>query len=136
MTLQSICLEQANNAPLLLLPTFPSLIPQPNFFLYSIFADLEWKLTYVGSAESEKYDQVLDAVFVGPVACGQYRFVFQADPPDFSKIPSEDVVGVTIILLTCSYRNQELLRVGYYVNNEYMDEALRDEPPAHPQIEL
>ena len=40
-------------------------------------ADLEWKLTYVGSAESEKYDQVLDTVFVGPVAPGQYRFVFQ-----------------------------------------------------------
>ena len=40
-------------------------------------ADLEWRLTYVGSAESEKYDQVLDAVFVGPVAPGQYRFVFQ-----------------------------------------------------------
>jgi hypothetical protein len=38
---------------------------------------LEWKLTYVGSAESEKYDQVLDTVFVGPVAPGQYRFVFQ-----------------------------------------------------------
>jgi hypothetical protein len=31
----------------------------------------------VGSAESEKYDQVLDTVFVGPVAPGQYRFVFQ-----------------------------------------------------------
>jgi len=98
-------------------------------------SDLEWKLTYVGSAESEKYDQVLDAVFVGPVAPGQYRFVFQADPPDFSKIPPDDVVGVTIILLTCSYRNQEFLRVGYYVNNEYADEALREEPPADPAID-
>lgn len=96
---------------------------------------MEWKLTYVGSAESEKYDQTLDAVFVGPVACGQYRFVFQADPPDFTKIPDDDVVGVTIILLTCSYRNQEFLRVGYYVNNEYADENLRDEPPSKPQIE-
>lgn len=96
---------------------------------------MEWKLTYVGSAESEKYDQVLDAVFVGPVAPGQYRFVFQSDPPDFSKIPPDDVVGVTIILLTCSYRNQEFLRVGYYVNNEYSVEALREEPPADPIID-
>jgi hypothetical protein len=40
-------------------------------------ADLEWKITYVGSAESEKHDQVLDTVFVGPVSPGQYRFVFQ-----------------------------------------------------------
>ena len=40
-------------------------------------ADLEWKLIYVGSAESEEYDQVLDSVLVGPVYPGQYRFVFQ-----------------------------------------------------------
>ncbi len=40
-------------------------------------ADLEWKLIYVGSPESEKYDQVLDSVLVGPVAPGSYRFVFQ-----------------------------------------------------------
>ena len=30
----------------------------------------------------------------------------QADAPDFSKIPPDDIVGVTIILLTCSYRSQ------------------------------
>ena len=41
------------------------------------FADLEWKLIYVGSPESEKYDQTLDSVLVGPVAPGSYRFVFQ-----------------------------------------------------------
>ena len=40
--------------------------------------DLEWKITYVGSAESSDYDQVLDSVLVGPVAVGSYRFVFQA----------------------------------------------------------
>ena len=39
--------------------------------------DLEWKLIYVGNAESEAYDQVLDSVLVGPVYPGQYRFVFQ-----------------------------------------------------------
>ncbi|KAI8102208.1 hypothetical protein M9435_005814 [Picochlorum sp. BPE23] len=103
--------------------------------LYDLADDLEWKLTYVGSAESEKYDQVLDSVFVGPVAPGQYRFVFQADPPNFSMLPSQDIVGVTIILLTCSYRNQEFLRVGYYVNNEYEEEALREDPPSTPIID-
>eukprot|EP00890_Picochlorum_soloecismus_P001339 jgi/Picsp_1/2205/NSC_05669-R1_histone chaperone len=103
--------------------------------LYDLADDLEWKLTYVGSAESEKYDQVLDSVFVGPVAPGQYKFVFQADPPNFQAIPPQDVVGVTIILLTCSYRDQEFLRVGYYVNNEYADESLREDPPMEPIID-
>ncbi len=31
----------------------------------------------MGSAEDEKYDQVLESVMVGPVNIGNYRFVFQ-----------------------------------------------------------
>lgn len=41
-------------------------------------ADLEWKVTYVGSAEDSRHDQVLESVLVGPVAVGPYRFVLQA----------------------------------------------------------
>ncbi|KAI3835643.1 hypothetical protein MKW98_018389 [Papaver atlanticum] len=91
--------------------------------------DLEWKLIYVGSAEDDSYDQLLESVLVGPVNVGNYRFVFQADPPDPSKIREEDIIGVTVLLLTCSYVGQEFLRVGYYVNNDYEDEQLREEPP-------
>lgn len=48
------------------------------FFFYLFFtADLEWKIIYVGSAESEEYDQVLDSVLVGPVPAGRHMFVFQ-----------------------------------------------------------
>lgn len=54
----------------------------------------------------------------------------QADPPDPSKIREEDIIGVTVLLLTCSYTGQEFLRVGYYVNNDYDDELLREEPPS------
>ncbi|KAL5553345.1 hypothetical protein UlMin_040746 [Ulmus minor] len=91
--------------------------------------DLEWKLVYVGSAEDETYDQLLESVLVGPVNVGNYRFVLQADPPDPSKIREEDIIGVTVLLLTCSYLGQEFIRVGYYVNNDYDDEQLREEPP-------
>ncbi|EDW79220.1 uncharacterized protein Dwil_GK13018 [Drosophila willistoni] len=94
--------------------------------------DLEWKMIYVGSAESEEHDQVLDTIYVGPVPEGRHIFVFQADPPDVSKIPEPDAVGVTIILLTCSYRGQEFVRVGYYVNNDYADQELRENPPPKP----
>lgn len=97
--------------------------------------DLEWKIIYVGSAESEDYDQVLDAVYVGPVPEGRHMFVFQADPPDHTKIPVADAVGVTVVLLTCSYKGKEFIRVGYYVNNEYMDPELKENPPAVPQFE-
>lgn len=97
--------------------------------------DLEWKLIYVGSAEDETYDQLLESVLVGPVNVGNYRFVLQADPPDPSKIREEDIIGVTVLLLTCSYLGQEFIRVGYYVNNDYEDEQMREEPPPKVLLE-
>ena len=96
---------------------------------------MEWKVVYVGSADDETQDQELDSVLVGPDAVGSYRFVFQADAPDPSRIPPEDLLGVTVVLLTCSYRGQEFLRVGYYVNNEYDNEELKENPPSVPMID-
>lgn len=61
--------------------------------------------------------------------------ILQADPPDPSKIREEDIAGVTVLLLTCSYMGQEFIRVGYYVNNDYDDEQLREEPPPKVLIE-
>lgn len=58
----------------------------------------------------------------------------QVDPPSPHLIPSQDLVGVTIVLLTCSYRGREFLRVGYYVNNEYTDAELQENPPATPDV--
>ena len=92
-------------------------------------------MTNVGSAEDDKCDQILDTVLVGPVVQGSYKFVFQANPPDVSKIPQEDILGVTVLLVTCSYNNQEFIRVGYYVNNEYADEELKEDPPAQPRVD-
>ncbi len=39
-----------------------------------------------------------------------------------------------MLLLTCSYLGQEFIRVGYYVSNEYVDENLREDPPAKVQV--
>ncbi|BCR85619.1 nucleosome assembly factor ASF1 [Aspergillus chevalieri] len=97
--------------------------------------DLEWKLTYVGSATSSEYDQELDSVLVGPIPVGVNKFIFEVNPPDLKRIPDSDILGVTVILLTCSYDGREFVRVGYYVNNEYDSEELRAEPPAKPIIE-
>ncbi|KAE9572381.1 Histone chaperone [Colletotrichum fructicola] len=103
--------------------------------LESLEKDLEWKLTYVGSATSDQYDQELDSLLVGPIPVGTNKFVFEADAPNTSKIPDADVIGVTVVLLTCAYDGREFVRVGYYVNNEYDSEELNAEPPSKPIIE-
>ncbi|RJE21717.1 hypothetical protein PHISCL_05957 [Aspergillus sclerotialis] len=97
--------------------------------------DLEWKITYVGSATSSEYDQELDSLLVGPIPVGVNKFIFEADPPDLKRIPTSEILGVTVILLSCSYDGREFVRVGYYVNNEYDSEELSNEPPAKPIIE-
>jgi len=81
--------------------------------------DLEWKVVYLGSAESSSYEQTLDEFLVGPVPVGINKFILQADAPDHTSIPRQDILGVTVLLVTCSYREKEFVRVGYYVNNEY-----------------
>jgi len=81
--------------------------------------DLEWRVTYVGSAEDQTRDQVLEEVMVGPVPQGVSKFVLTAEPPTVDLIPLKDLVGVTVVLITCSYKEKEFVRIGYYVNNEY-----------------
>ncbi|CAG8473094.1 3689_t:CDS:2 [Diversispora eburnea] len=92
--------------------------------------DLEWKIIYVGSSESDQYDQVLDSIMVGPVPMGINQFIFQAPAPNPDRIPPNEILDVTVIIITCSYKDQEFVRVGYYVNNEYSEEELRENPPS------
>mmetsp|Transcript_21547 Transcript_21547/g.52067 ORF Transcript_21547/g.52067 Transcript_21547/m.52067 type:complete len:244 (-) Transcript_21547:234-965(-) len=94
--------------------------------------DLEWKVLYVGSAEDTSHDQVLDEILVGPIPVGINKFVLQADAPDIGQIPEGDVLGVTVVLVTCSYREKEFVRVGYYVNNEYAEPYDEEKGPPKP----
>mmetsp|Transcript_18840 Transcript_18840/g.42103 ORF Transcript_18840/g.42103 Transcript_18840/m.42103 type:complete len:155 (-) Transcript_18840:1781-2245(-) len=97
--------------------------------------DIEWRLVYVGSAESDQHDQLLDSVLVGPMQVGGYKIVFQADAPDARRIPPHDLLGVTVILLSCFYKEKEFIRVGYYVNSEYDTPELNEAPPEQPIYE-
>jgi histone chaperone ASF1 len=82
-----------------------------------------------------EHDQLLDSILVGPVPVGINKFLFTADPPSPELIPAAELVSVTVMLLTCSYNGQEFVRVGYYVNNEYDTEELRENPPSKVQID-
>ena len=82
-----------------------------------------------------EYDQELDSLLVGPIPVGVNKFIFEADPPDLKRIPTSEILGVTVILLTCSYDDREFVRVGYYINNEYDSDELNADPPAKPNIE-
>eukprot|EP01006_Ploeotia_vitrea_P007935 TRINITY_DN1860_c0_g1_i1.p1 TRINITY_DN1860_c0_g1~~TRINITY_DN1860_c0_g1_i1.p1 ORF type:complete len:173 (+),score=27.70 TRINITY_DN1860_c0_g1_i1:49-519(+) len=83
--------------------------------------DLNWKVLYVGSSSNEKCDQLLEDVLVGPVVLGSNEFQLNCPAPDASRIPPDDLLGVTVLLLVCEYKEQEFIRVGWYVNNDIKD---------------
>lgn len=110
--------------------------------------DLRWKCWVRGLWPGFRYSELQSVklsyflvislypqIYVGPIPEGRHIFVFQADPPDTSRIPEQDALGVTIVLLTCSYRGQEFVRVGYFINNDYNDQELRENPPAKPMFD-
>lgn len=97
-------------------------------------SDLEWKVTYVGSAEDASRDQTLEEVMVGPVNEGVNRFVLQAPCPNIAEIPQDDLLGVTVVLVTCSYLDQEFIRIGYYVNNAPAEGYDPENPPVTVDI--
>ncbi|OCF60441.1 histone chaperone ASF1 [Kwoniella mangroviensis CBS 10435] len=94
--------------------------------------DLDWRLIYVGSAKSEEFDQELDNCSVGPIPAGINAFDFQAPAPQHHLLPStetEEILGVTVIIITASYKEKEFVRVGYYVNTYYEEEEWKENPP-------
>jgi len=45
------------------------------FIIFNL--DIEWKLTYVGSANDKKYDQLLETIEIGPLQTGAMKFIFE-----------------------------------------------------------
>lgn len=87
--------------------------------------DFEWRLLHV-SSESE---QELDKAYIGPVGVGVNAIDFYSEPVDPAKIPIEDVLGVTVLVLTGSYKDQEFVRLAYYQNTAYDNEEMNESPP-------
>ena len=51
-------------------------------------------------------------------------FEMTVQPPDHTKVPSKDILGVTVIMITAMYRRQEFFRCSYFVYNNYSDDAV------------
>ncbi|CAI4219604.1 unnamed protein product [Parascedosporium putredinis] len=58
----------------------------------------------------EPLEKELDSLLVGPIPVGVSKFPFEAEAPDTKRIPDSDILGVTVILLTCAYDGREFVR--------------------------
>jgi len=69
------------------------------------------------------------------VFCFNFSSLHKTDAPDPRKVPPDDLIGITAVLLTCHYHGQEWMRIGYYVQCDYDDPALNEDPPITPVYE-
>ena len=73
-----------------------------------------------------------DFLLVGPIPAGINAFDFTAPAPAHNLLPSiepDEILGVTVIIITASYRDKEFVRVGYYLNTYYDEEEHKENPP-------
>eukprot|EP01057_Protomagalhaensia_wolfi_P001183 Protomagalhaensia_wolfi_Nauph_80__1182@NODE_169_length_3347_cov_534_512696_g127_i0_p3_GENE_NODE_169_length_3347_cov_534_512696_g127_i0NODE_169_length_3347_cov_534_512696_g127_i0_p3_ORF_typecomplete_len227_score30_62ASF1_hist_chap/PF04729_13/1_1e55_NODE_169_length_3347_cov_534_512696_g127_i011511831 len=103
--------------------------------LQDLTLPIVWRLVYVGDAGDKTKDQELESVELGPLKKGALKFTFESDPPDFTKIDPDNTWGTTVILLEGTYRNQDFIRIGWYIHNVYIDPSLQDDPPDVPIME-
>jgi histone chaperone ASF1 len=76
-----------------------------------------WKL---GHISQPSIDYATNAIHVWLVGRDCILFNFKTQIPDYRKIPSkDDILGVTALIVTVSYKNQEFFRCGYYIYNSY-----------------
>ncbi len=90
--------------------------------LQEIAGEIEWAITYVGSAMSTKHDQTLDHFSMGPLLAGTMQFDLEVPPPQAALIPQDDLTGITAIMISVSFRKSEFFRAGYYICNQYEEE--------------
>ncbi|KAF8817898.1 anti-silencing protein, ASF1 family protein [Cardiosporidium cionae] len=118
--------------------------------LHELQEDVEWRIIYVGecnslpdgsadeglSGTSQPPGEIeLDCVALGPIKRGVLSFEFAVKAPDFAQMDSESILGMQAVLVTASYKKQEFIRIGYFLNNTYMDSALRENPPYPPKLD-
>lgn len=98
-------------------------------------ADGDMEVEEEDSAKREKEeggDYLLDSVMLGPIERGVLAFEFAVNAPDYTKMDPSSVVGMQAVLVCALYKQQEFMRIGYYLNNAYSDTVLRENPPDVP----
>lgn len=84
-----------------------------------IYIELEWNVHLI--AQNSEYDSHLDRILMGPISSGRHLFNLRVDPPDYKEIPQEEWIKTMFVIVSCKYKNQEHIRIGYFVQHEYSE---------------
>jgi hypothetical protein len=80
--------------------------------------EITWRVTFVGSAVSDKHDEILAELEVAPLNAGPSKYDLVCAAPKASNVPIFDLVGITVLIVSGSYHDQEFCRAVFFVNVE------------------
>jgi hypothetical protein len=85
---------------------------------YTLETDFHINVIYITSPLEKKNDQELELFTLPAKKMGKFKVILKIQPPNYNNFKLEELMEVTVILLTVSYQKTELIRIGYYLNNE------------------
>lgn len=84
---------------------------------------LDWKIIYIGSANSCEYDQILENFSFPVTQKGPCSFGVSVTAPNHEMIPTfDDLLGATLLMISAMYNGREFFRCSYFVYNNFDDE--------------
>ena len=93
--------------------------------------DFQIKAVYITSSVERNNDQQLELFTIPGNKIGKFKVFLKIQAPNYSNFPIEELQEVNVILLIFSYSNKELIRIGYYLNNEIYFENEIDHANSH-----
>ena len=105
-----------------------------SFFIFEILYEIKYILTkdfqikaiYITSSLEKNDDQELELFTIPGNKIGKFKVFLKIRAPDYSSFRMEELTEVNVILLIFLYDNIELIRIGYYMNNEILFENEMD----------
>ena len=71
---------------------------------FECFKDLpgtfDWRIIYLGSPTDSQYDQIIDEFEMTDLKAGVLSFMTDSNCPNFEKIPPNEILGTTAILIS------------------------------------
>ncbi|KAM0676426.1 ASF1 anti-silencing function 1 [Gurleya vavrai] len=88
---------------------------------HNLLSEVEFKIIYTGSPDTNNHDQIICHEYIGPVPIGRVSFDLLTNIIDINEIPVKNLFGVTSVVIIGKYNDKEFLRIGYFVKIEYED---------------
>ncbi|KCZ77501.1 hypothetical protein H311_01482, partial [Anncaliia algerae PRA109] len=81
--------------------------------------DLDFEISYSVDPHTEKFDQTISKLSVGPIPKGNIGFNIETNPVKIELLKPEYIFGITSVIIVGKYKSNPFMRVGYILEVTY-----------------